>query len=278
MLPPLQPHPISTMESYNIAIIGANSVGKSTFVRRALDLPRPPVTNSSSVRLMVDHVAHMVTLVELDLEHFQVDPSQPIQWPKQINGQIVPRVDAALILYDVLSKESIRPLPQTVGMDALLRGLFRRRIGKLNCVSMLAALTSTELPAVLGACKCDRPEDEWELNPDELAKHALFKSCVGQFKISADKSDVYRACLQSVIRAAIMHRRGELLFQTVFGRGVFRNPSLTTRHQKTSKAKLSREGERSRRLISTLPLPLMDGRSASTANTAVPAPTFPSCE
>ncbi|GAB0136673.1 hypothetical protein EsDP_00004967 [Epichloe bromicola] len=180
------PHPIPTMESYNVAIIGADAVGKSTFVQRALNLARPPIANSSSVRMVVDQVPHVVTLLELDLEHFELNPSQPIQWPKQINGQIVPRVDAALVLYDVMSRESIRELPQ-----------------------MVAALTNSGLPAVLGACKCDNPEDDWEVNADELAKHRFFKPCIGQYKISIDKADVPRACLHGVVRAAIMHRRDE---------------------------------------------------------------------
>ncbi|KAG8423295.1 hypothetical protein J3458_000200 [Metarhizium acridum] len=179
-------HPISAMESYNIAIIGADAVGKSTFVQRVLRLSRPPVTNTSSARQVVDSVTHMVTLVELDLEHFELSPSQPMQWPKQINGHIVPRMDAALILYDVTTEESIRQLPQTV-----------------------AALTNSGLPAILGACKCDSPEDDWEVNADELANYHLFKSCVGQYKISIDRPDISQACLQAVIRAAVAHRRDE---------------------------------------------------------------------
>lgn len=104
------------MESYNIAIIGADGVGKSSFVQRALDLACPPATNPSSARMAVDNVTHMVTLFELELEHFELDPCQPIQWPKEANGHIVPRLDAALVLYDVMSRNSIRELPQMVGM------------------------------------------------------------------------------------------------------------------------------------------------------------------
>ncbi|OAA51491.1 Ras guanine nucleotide exchange factor [Metarhizium rileyi] len=179
-------HPITTMETYNIAIIGADAVGKSTFVQRALDLPRPPVTNASSARQIVDSVTHIVTLVELELEHFELNSSQPMQWPKQINGHIVPRMDAALILYDVTTEESIRQLPQTV-----------------------AALTNSGLPAMLGACKCDAPEDDWEVNADELARYPLFRPCIGQYKISTDRPDISRACLQAVVRAAVTHRRDE---------------------------------------------------------------------
>ena len=101
---------------FNIAIIGSTGVGKSSFVQRVLGLSRPPISNASSVRMLVDNISHVITLLELDLEYFELNPSQPIQWPKQINGHIVPRVDAALILYDVTNHESVRELPQTLGM------------------------------------------------------------------------------------------------------------------------------------------------------------------
>jgi hypothetical protein len=58
----------------------------------------------------------MITLLELDLDSFELNTPQPIQWPKQINGHIVPRVDAALVLYDVTNQDTIRELPQTLGM------------------------------------------------------------------------------------------------------------------------------------------------------------------
>jgi GTPase SAR1 family protein len=105
------------MENYYIAVIGATGVGKSSFVQRVLGLPRPPFTNATSVRLAIDNTSHMITLLELDLEYFELNPNQPVQWPKQINGHIVPRVDAALVLYDVMNQGSIRDLPQAAGMS-----------------------------------------------------------------------------------------------------------------------------------------------------------------
>ncbi len=102
------------METLNIAVIGADGVGKSAFVQRALRMPRPPNTNINGIRLDVEGVAYIVTLIELDLEHFDVDPSQKIRWPKQINGHMVPRIDGALMLYDVTDKESVRDLPPTL--------------------------------------------------------------------------------------------------------------------------------------------------------------------
>jgi GTPase SAR1 family protein len=103
------------MENLNIAIIGATGVGKSSFVQRVIGLARPPLSNASTLRMVLDNITYGVTLLELDLEYFDMSPSKPIQWPKQINGHIVPRVDGALILYDVTSKESIMELPTTLG-------------------------------------------------------------------------------------------------------------------------------------------------------------------
>lgn len=102
------------METINIAVIGADGVGKSAFIHRALSLPRPPSLNVNTVRLDVDAVIYLVTIVELDLESFDLNSDLPIQWPKQIDGQMVPRMDGALILYDVMNRESIRDLPQTM--------------------------------------------------------------------------------------------------------------------------------------------------------------------
>lgn len=75
---------------------------------------------------------------------------------------------------------------------------------------------------MLGACKCDCPEDDWEINADELANHQYFKPCIGQYKISIDRPDISKACIISVIRAAVMHRRGALFNPFVPAR----NPTL----------------------------------------------------
>ncbi|KAF9870156.1 ras guanyl-nucleotide exchange factor [Colletotrichum karsti] len=172
------------MESLNIAVIGASGVGKSSFVQRVLGLSRPPITNASSVRMVVDNVTYGVTLIELDLEYFELNPLQPIQWPKQINGHIVPRVDGALILYDVMNKESMKELPQAT-----------------------AALTKSGLPAVLIANKCDHPETDRQVDAQRVASHEYFKSCVGQFSLSTSAPERARACLNTMLKAAIAYRK-----------------------------------------------------------------------
>ncbi|KAK1237719.1 hypothetical protein MKX07_003555 [Trichoderma sp. CBMAI-0711] len=184
---PVWTQPSSAMDSYNIAIIGAIGVGKSTFVQRILGLSRPPISTASSVRISVDSASYMITLLELDLDSFELNTPQPIQWPKQINGHIVPRVDAALVLYDVTNQDTIRELPQT-----------------------LAALTNSNMPAMLVATKCEAPQEDRQVDPDDLANHALFRSCLAHFKISSTSPEIDRGCLHAILKAAVSHRRGTL--------------------------------------------------------------------
>ena len=89
-------------------------MGKSTLIQRALGLRALPTASASSQRMSVDNVLYTVSLIEIELESFDFNPERRIQWPKQINGHIVPRMDGALLLYDVMNRESIQELPQTL--------------------------------------------------------------------------------------------------------------------------------------------------------------------
>ncbi|KAK4212864.1 hypothetical protein QBC37DRAFT_287160 [Rhypophila decipiens] len=170
------------METVNIAVIGADGVGKSAFIQRALSLSRPPGLNVTTVRLDVDGVLYLVTIVELDIEGFDVNPDLPIQWPKQINGHMVPRMDGAMILYDVMNRESIRDLPQT-----------------------MSSLAKSNLPTGLVATKCDTPENLRQLDTMGLAQ--TFSSCVVHYKTSSNVPGSARDCLQAMLRSTLNLRR-----------------------------------------------------------------------
>lgn len=112
------------MDTINIAIIGANGVGKSSFMQRALKLSAPP--NQAIVTFNwteSDGTQHTVNTFEVDLDAFDLEMNEPIRWPRQANGQMAPRVDGTMVLYDVTSKDSIKMLPQTLcesGLGCLL--------------------------------------------------------------------------------------------------------------------------------------------------------------
>ncbi|KAI8624012.1 ras GEF [Xylariaceae sp. FL1651] len=167
------------MESLNIAVIGANGVGKSHFIQKAMSLARVPGPNPTTARIIIDNIPYAVTLFELDLEYFDVDPDRQVQWPKQMGGTILPRVNGVLFLYDVMNRDSIIELPQT-----------------------LNALVNSSLPAVLVATKCDNPESARHIDTDAVA--AACQSCLATFKTSANKPETARIALFTLLKAMIL--------------------------------------------------------------------------
>lgn len=172
------------MEAIHIAVIGADGTGKSSFIQRALRMSRIPTSNVSTVRIEVEATIYAVTLIELDIEYFDVAPGQQILWPKQINGHIISRVDCAMVLYDVMNKETIRDLPPVI-----------------------SALSASSLPTMLVATKCDNPEHLRQV--DTMGMDKAFPSCLDNVKTSANVPGSTRDCLQAMLKAVIANRRGK---------------------------------------------------------------------
>ncbi|KAH6682938.1 ras guanine nucleotide exchange factor domain-containing protein [Halenospora varia] len=177
----LPPQSRSGMSDINIAIIGSAGVGKSTLIQRALGLRALPSSIASSLRMSVGNVVYTVSLIELDLESFDIVADRRIEWPKQINGHIVPRMDGALLLYDVMNRESIAALPQT-----------------------LNGLVNSSLPTILVSCKCDNPENTRQINVETM--ESACQSCVEAVKTAANVPESARSCLSSILRAIMANR------------------------------------------------------------------------
>ncbi|KAH8818259.1 ras guanine nucleotide exchange factor domain-containing protein [Hyaloscypha sp. PMI_1271] len=177
----LPPQSRSGMSDINIAVIGSSGVGKSTLIQRALGLRSSPTSIASSQRMSVDNVVYTVSLIELDLESFDIVPDRRIQWPKQINGHIVPRMDGALLLYDVMNSESIQELPQT-----------------------LNGLMASNLPTILVSCKCDNPENTRQVSVETMEDAC--SSCVEAVKTASNVPESARLCLSSMLKAIMASR------------------------------------------------------------------------
>ena len=74
---------------------------------------------------------------------------------------------------------------------------------------VLAALTNSGLPAILVASKCEHPQDQWEVDAENIANHRFFKACVTSFQVSNDTPEIARTCLQTMLKVAVQHRKGE---------------------------------------------------------------------
>ncbi|OAX82154.1 hypothetical protein ACJ72_03499, partial [Emergomyces africanus] len=96
----------------NLAIVGAQGVGKSTFVQRALDLKQPPISRSSMKKMSLDGTIYLVRLLEIASHKIAFDENSRLVWPKFIGEQEVPVIDGVLVLFDSYDPRSVVQFPQ----------------------------------------------------------------------------------------------------------------------------------------------------------------------
>jgi len=64
--------------------------------------------------MSIDGSVYVVRLIELSFEQLDLDFEGRICWPDSVNGVAVPYIDGAFTLYDVMNKESLVQVPETL--------------------------------------------------------------------------------------------------------------------------------------------------------------------
>ena len=98
----------------NIAVIGGEGVGKSTFVQKALDLPHPPPSQAAERTIPIDGDVYLVRLLEMPIDDVDIDDDETICFPDTIEDKVMPRIDGALTLYDVQDQNSLESVPHVM--------------------------------------------------------------------------------------------------------------------------------------------------------------------
>ena len=94
-----------------LAVVGAPAVGKSTFVRCALDLKNAPTSPISSKKVCLEGKISVVKLLELGFEDLGIAADQSVRWPTKVGDYNTPIIDGVLALYDVKDQGSIACIP-----------------------------------------------------------------------------------------------------------------------------------------------------------------------
>jgi hypothetical protein len=89
-------------------------VGKSAFIQKAFNLQSPPSNAISSRKMSIDGNVYVVRLIELSFSELDLDNESRICWPDSVNAQPMPYIDGAFTLYDVMNKESLVQVPETL--------------------------------------------------------------------------------------------------------------------------------------------------------------------
>lgn len=95
-----------------LAVLGAPAVGKSTFVRFALDLKKASTSALSSKKVSLEGRISIVRLLELGFEDLEITADQTVRWPTKMGDHDTPIIDGVLALYDVIDQGSIARIPE----------------------------------------------------------------------------------------------------------------------------------------------------------------------
>jgi ABC-type cobalamin/Fe3+-siderophores transport system ATPase subunit len=103
------------MQDINIAVLGARSSGKSTFIRHALNLPTAAPGAVRTRKMTIDGGLYVVRFLEMAFADVQVRDHDGVAWPHTLENVPTPRIDGAITIYDVTSEQSLARVPEILG-------------------------------------------------------------------------------------------------------------------------------------------------------------------
>jgi len=110
------------MQDINIGVIGVHDAGKSSFIRRSLNLQNTTSPNIASRKMLIDGVTYVVRLLELSFSEIYIGEGNRIKWPDTIDDYATPRIDGAITIYDVMNPQSLEPVPETLSQYSVICG------------------------------------------------------------------------------------------------------------------------------------------------------------
>ena len=120
----------------NIAVIGAEGVGKSTFVQKALGLPQLPHSQAAERNIHVDGNLYLVRLLEMPIDDVDIDDDDTVTWPDTIADKLTPKVDGAIALYNVQDKETFEDIPEVLSECCCLLAHTKKHTSCVVCVAL----------------------------------------------------------------------------------------------------------------------------------------------
>lgn len=194
----------------NIAVIGGDGVGKSTFVQGALDLPFPAPAKAADRKIPYDGTLYRIRLLEISIDDVDIDDDDTVSWPDIVADRITPHIDGVLTLYDVSDRASIEDVPETL-CEWQLAALVRCLIWNACADGVItAAIHKAALPCVLISCKCDTPPAERELDPvgiEARAKQAV--KSLRAVQTSLVKPESFKMGLATLVKAVVNGHPGK---------------------------------------------------------------------
>ncbi|KKZ62301.1 hypothetical protein EMCG_03273 [[Emmonsia] crescens] len=179
--------PKPRLPQVNLAIVGAQGVGKSTFVQRALDLKQPPISRSSMKKMSLDGTIYLVRLLEIASHKISFDENGRIVWPKFIGEHELPIIDGVLVLFDSYDPRSVAQFPR-----------------------IFSASPKATIPFIIVACRC---EGQVPSSPIDPATYDQARRVLGGIEVHqtySDAPDSQKKCISNILRAIIARTAASL--------------------------------------------------------------------
>ena len=100
------------MQDLNIAVLGARGSGKSLFIRRALNIAPTASSAICTRKMTIDGGYYIVRFLEMTFKEVRIGDRNAIKWPETIDDLATPRIDGAIIIYDVTNRDSLAHVPE----------------------------------------------------------------------------------------------------------------------------------------------------------------------
>ncbi|OJD17818.1 hypothetical protein AJ78_02117 [Emergomyces pasteurianus Ep9510] len=172
--------PKPRLPQVNLAIVGAQGVGKSTFVQRALDLKQPPISRSSMKKMSLDGTIYLVRLLEIASHKISFDENNRIVWPKFIGEQELPIIDGVLVLFDSYDPRTVAQFPR-----------------------IFSALPKATIPFIAVACRCDGQVPSPQIDPATYDQARRVLGGIEVHQTYPDAPDSQKKCISNILRAII---------------------------------------------------------------------------
>lgn len=162
------------------AVVGNTRVGKSTFIRNALDTRRPLTSQVATSKVLLGGSLYRLQLVEVPMGSVTLSRNA-ILWSAIPELADYPDVEGILCLYDVSDKDSLDRIPQ-----------------------FLSALEQTEKTICLVSCKVDVPLCDHEIGRTFIDQVSTRFPKVAFEESSINSSDSAKRCLLKILKETLV--------------------------------------------------------------------------
>lgn len=163
-------------------MVGNAEVGKTVFIRNALD-QRRPATGYPSSRVLLNGSSYRLQLLEIAREAVAIDKDGKVHWPFTQDPGIRPQIDGVFCLYDVSDRESLD------GIQTLLK-----------------ALDISRTPTCLISCKVDIPVEDQEVPTDFLRTVRSRCPSVVLAECSIESAEKAKLCLLKLLKESLARK------------------------------------------------------------------------